>query len=66
MSLFLVDASLASLSEFLLTPIDSTDERFLSGVRVLVLRQVLLQRKFFATSGTREGLLLLVDLHMAL
>ena len=65
MCLFLVNTALASLSEFLLTPIDSTNEWFLPRVRVLMLRQVLLQREFLTTGWTRKGPLLLVDLHVA-
>lgn len=66
--LSLMDTSLTSLPKFFLTTIDSTHERFLPGVGIRMLIQVLLQRKLLGAPGMRalELLLDLVELHMTL
>ena len=52
MGFALMHATLASLPESFLTPIDAADERFLAGVRVHVLGQVLLKGEFFVALWT--------------
>lgn len=66
--LSLMDTSLTSLPKFFLTTIDSAHERFLPGVGIRMLVQVLLQRKLLGAPGMRalELLLDLVELHMTL
>ena len=60
----LMDASLASLPKCFFAPIDFAFKWFLSGVSVVMLHQVLLQREMLRTLGTDPLLLYFVDLHV--
>lgn len=51
MRLALMDTTLASLSESLLTSIDAADEGLFARVRIHVFSQVLLKREFFVAAG---------------
>ena len=62
----LVDGSLTPLSKSFCAAFDSTSEGFLARMSVIVLNQILLQSKLFATLIANPIFLYFVDLHVAL